>query len=83
MKESINKLVRTRLNLAGDVERMTGEKLSKSFPESRAEIGGEKDRLQCEECMKADLERVGEEWRMRATDRGNWRLLIWKVVEER
>ena len=70
-KESINKkLVRSRLKWAGHVERMTGEKLSKSFPESGAEIGGEKDRLQYEDCMETDLERMGEEWRIRATDGG-------------
>ena len=62
---------------------MTGEKLSKYLPVSGAETGGEKDRLQCEDCMKTDLERVEKEWRIRATDRGNWRPLIWKVVKEK
>ena len=28
--------------------------------------------------IKSDLERLGEEWRKRATDRRNWRLLIEK-----
>ena len=34
------------------------------------------------DCIKRDLERVGEEWRTRATDRRNWRLLIENVVRE-
>ena len=32
--------------------------------------------------MKSDMDRVGEEERTRAKDRGNWRLLIKKIVQE-
>ena len=32
--------------------------------------------------MKRDREKVGEEWRKRTEDRGNWRVLIGKVVQE-
>ena len=35
------------------------------------------------DCIKRDLERVGEEWRKSATDRRNWRLLIVVVVREK
>ena len=33
--------------------------------------------------VKRDLEKVGEGWRTRATDRKNWRLLIENVVREK
>ena len=32
--------------------------------------------------IKRDLERVGEEWRKRATYRKNWRLLIENVLKK-
>ena len=38
--------------------------------------GDEEDR----DCIKSDLERVGEEWRKRSTNRRNWRLLTENVL---
>ena len=35
------------------------------------------------DCIKRDLERVGEEWRKGATDRRNWRMLTEHVVREK
>ena len=37
--------------------------------------------LRWEDCVKRDLEGVGGEWRMRARDRGEWRLLMETVVK--
>ena len=41
-----------------------------------------KPRMQWEDCVKRDLERVGGEWRTTAEDR-SWRLLIENVVREK
>ena len=53
----------------------------------RPEIGGEKEARKTEivmgDCIKRDLERLGEELRKRATDRRNWRLLKENVVREK
>ena len=42
--------------------------------------GGEQDQNCDGNCIKRDIERVGEERRKRATDRKNWRLLIETVM---
>ena len=36
-----------------------------------------------EDCIKRDLERIGEKRRKRATDNRNWRLLIENVMIEK
>ena len=65
-----NKLVRSRLTRAGHVERMRDEKTDKEkrCPENGRE-GGEEDRNCDGDCIKRDVERVGEESRKRAADR--------------
>ena len=48
----------------------------------REKEGKGKPRMQWEDCVKRDLERVGGEWRTTAEDR-SWRLLIENVVREK
>ena len=65
-----NKLVRNRLKWACQVEIMGDENLPKRADAQKLEGN----------CRKRDIERVEEEWRKRATDRRNWRLLIENLV---
>ena len=52
------------------------------MPRKLSAKGGEKDK-NCEwNCIKRDLERVGEERRKRATDRKKWRLQIGAVMKQ-
>ena len=69
-------MFRSRLKWAGHVEIMGGVKLAKRAGVREVEEkGGEEDR-NCNGTTGINLERVGEEWKTRATDRRNWRLLI-------
>ena len=62
------------------MERMGDEKVGKKADTQKVEGNGGKEDRNCD-CIKSDLERVGEEWRKRATGGRNWRLLI--VVREK
>ena len=86
MKESLKKLVRSRLTWAGHVERIGDEKLAKRAdrcPESGEENEARKTEIATRDCIGRNLERVGEEWRKRAVDRRYWRLLIQNVVGQK
>ena len=39
--------------------------------------------MRWEDCVKRDLERVGDEWSTTAKDIGTWRLLIEDTVREK
>ena len=69
----------TRSTWAGHVERMGDEKLAKSrCPYGGGEMEERKTEIAKGGFIKSDLEILGEEWRKRATDRRNWRLLTEK-----
>ena len=71
VKDSFKKkLVRSRLTRAGHVERRGDEKLTKRTDAQKMDgEGGEEDRNCDGDCIKRDVERMGEECRNRATDR--------------
>ena len=67
--------MRSRLTWGGHVEIM-GDKNWQTEQILRTWRGIMSGRPAMGDCIKNDLERVGEEWRQRATDRRIWRLLI-------
>ena len=71
VKDSFKKkLVSRRLTWAGHVERMGDEKLTKRTDVQKMDgEGGEEDRNCDGDCIKRDVERMGEECRKRAADR--------------
>ena len=73
------RLVRSRLQRAGHVERMADDRLPKTAAELRDEgrrrLG--RPRLRWEDCVKRDVKKAGEEedWKKKASDRGGWKRL--------
>ena len=71
--------MRSRLQWAGHVERMADDRLPKRAAELR-EQGRRKrgrPRLRCEDCIKRDVRKAGEEedWKKKTRDRGGWKIL--------
>ena len=63
------KLVRSSLTRAEHVERMGDEKLTRRTDAQKMDgDGGEEDRNCDGDCIKRDVERMGEEYRKRAAD---------------
>ena len=62
------KLVRSWLKWAGYMERMEGERLTKTADVLR--VDGRRPRLRWEDCVNRDLAGLGVEWRSRAKYRG-------------
>ena len=85
VKESFKKkLGRSRLKLTGHLERMGDRKMVKRANAQKVEGKGRRGRprMRWEDCVKRELERVGEEWRTTAKDRRSWRLVKENVVRE-
>ena len=79
------RLVRSRLQWAGRVERMADERLPKRAAELRE--GGRRrrgrPRLRWEDCVKRDVKKTEEEgdWKKKTGDRGGWRRIADEVVK--
>ena len=71
---------RSSLTWAGHVERMGDEKLAKGADAKKSvgEKEARKTEITMRDCFESDLERVGEDWRKRATDRR--RLIIENIA---
>ena len=73
------RLVRSRLQRAGHVERMADDSLPKTAAELRDEGRGRRGRprLRWEDCVKRDVEKAGEEedWKKKTRDSGEWKIL--------
>lgn len=71
-------LVRCRLKWAVHIERMGGEQLAKKADTRK--VDGERRqgslRLRWEDCFKRDFEGLGEGWRRKAKERGEWRRFV-------
>ena len=73
------RLVRSRLQWAGHVERMADDRLPKRAAELR-EPGRRRrgrPRLRWDDCVKRDMRKAGEEedWKKKARERGGWKRL--------
>ena len=80
------RLVRSRLQWAGHVERMADERLPKRAAELREQgrrrLG--RPRLRWEDCVKRDAKKTGEEgdWKKKTGDRGGWKRLADEAVKK-
>ena len=73
------RLVRSRLQWVGHVERMADDRLPKTAAELREE-GRRKQgspRMRWEDCVKRDARKLGEEedWKKKTRDMGGWKRL--------
>ena len=73
------RLVRSRLQWAGHVDRMADDRLSKRAAELREQGRRRRGRprLRWEDCVKRDVKKAGEEgdWKKKTRDRGGWQRL--------
>ena len=81
-----DRLVRSRLQWAGHVERMADDRLPKRAAElceqGRRRRG--RPRLRWEDCVKRDVRKAGEEedWKKKTRDRGGWKRLSDEAVKK-
>ena len=73
------RLMRSRLQWAGNVERMADDRLPKRAAELREQGRRRRGRpmLRWEDCVKRDVRKAGEEedWKKKKRDRGGWKRL--------
>ena len=72
------RLVRSRLQWAGHVERMADDRLPKRAAELREQGRRRRGRprLRWEDCVKRDVRKAGEDedWKKKTRDRGGWKI---------
>ena len=80
------RLVRSRLQWAGHVERMADERLPKRAAELREQGRRRRGRprLRWEDCVKRDVKKTREEgdWKKKTGDRGGWKRLADEAVKK-
>ena len=80
------RLVRSRLQWAGHVERMADDRLPKRDSELREQGRRRRGRprLRWEVCVKRDARKAGEEedWKKKTRDRGEWNRLSDEAVKK-
>ena len=80
------RLVRSRLQWAGHVERMADDRLPKRAAELREQGRRRRGRprLRWEDCVKRDVKKTGEEgdWKKKTGDRGGWRRIADEAVKK-
>ena len=80
------RLVRSRLQWAGHVERMADDRLPKRAAELREQGRRRRGRprLRWEDCVKRDVKKAGEEedWKKKTRDRVGWKRLADEVVKK-
>ena len=80
------RLVRSRLQWAGHVERMTDDRLPKGAAELREQGRRRRGRprLRWEDCVKRDVKKAGEEgdWKKKTHDRVGWKRLADEAVKK-
>ena len=79
------RLVRSRLQLAGHVERMADDRLPKRAAElqEQGRRRRRRPRLRWEDCVKRDARKAGEEeeWKKKTRDRGGSKRLSYEAVK--
>ena len=85
-EELDRRLVRSRLQWAGHVERMADDRLPKREVELREEGRRRRwrPRLRWEDCVKRDVKKAGEEgdWKKKTRDRVGWKRLSDEAVKK-
>ena len=79
------RLVRSRLQWAGHVERMAGDRLPKRAAELREQSRRRgRPRLRWEDCVKRDVKKAGEEgdWKKKTGDRGGRKRLADEAMKK-
>ena len=80
------RLLRSRLQWAGHVERMADDRLPKRAAELREQGRRRRGRprLRWEDCVKRDVRKAGEEedWKKKTRDRGGWKRLSDEAVKK-
>ena len=80
------RLVRSRLQWAGHVERMADDRLPKRAAELREQGRRRRGRprLRWEDCVKRDVKKAGEEgdWKKKTQDRVGWKRLADEAVKK-
>ena len=80
------RLVRSRLQWAGHVERMADDRLPKRTTELREQGRRRRGRprLRWEDCVKRDVRKTGEEedWKKKTRDRGEWKRISDEAVKK-
>ena len=80
------RLVRSRLQWAGHVERMADDRLPKRAAELREQGRRRRGRprLRWEDCVKRDVGRAGveDDWEKKTRDRGGWKTLSDEAVKK-
>ena len=80
------RLVRSRLQWAGHVERMADDRLPKRAAELREQGRRRRGmpRLRWEDCVKRDVKKAGEEgdWKKKTGYRGGWKILADEAVKK-
>ena len=80
------RLVRSRLQCAGHVERMADDRLPKRAAELREQGRRRRGRprLRWEDCVKRDVKKAGEEgdWKKKTEDRVGWRRIADEAVKK-
>ena len=80
------RLVRSRLQLAGHIERMEDDSLPKRAAElcEQGRRSRGRPRLRWEDCVKRDVKKAGEEgdWKKKTGDRGGWRRIADEAVKK-
>ena len=77
------RLVRSRLRWAGNVERMADDRLPAELREEDRRRRG-RPMLRWEDCVKRDVKKTGEEgyWKNKTGDRGGWRRIADEAVKK-
>ena len=80
------RLVRSRVQWAGHVERMADDRLPKRAADLREQgrVRRGRPRLRWEDCVKRDVKKAGEEgeWNKKTGDRGGWTILADEAVQK-
>ena len=80
------RLIRSRLQWAGHIERMADDRLPKRAAELREQGRRRRGRprLRWEDCVKRDVKKAGEEedWKKKTRDRGGWKRLTDEAVKK-
>ena len=80
------RLVRSRLQWAGHVERMADDRLPKTAAELHEEGRRKRGspRMRWEDCVKRDARKLGEEedWKKKTRDMGGWKRLSDETVKK-
>ena len=77
------KLVRIWMKWTSHMERIEYDQQIQQMPRECRGKEGWRPRLRWENCVRSDLERMGDAWKTTSKERRNWTMLIEKVLQEK